>query len=452
MSRSHGIQMLEGSLWKNIFFFSVPLMFAQILEVLFNLSDVAVVGKFSSSIALGAVGSTTILVTLYTGFIIGMGSGVTVIVAHSLGQGNEEHTRKSIFSALVACGVVGIVICLCSFLLTNPLLNVLSTKEELFSQASLYLKIYSLGFPAMAIYNYGNGVLSACGDTKRPLLYLSVAGVLNVIMNLFFVVVCHKAADGVAIASVIAQYISALLIVLHLLKREDICQLRFQKELYDPEACKDILKLGIPAGIQNAIFAIANLFVQKAVNSFDATVVSGNSAAANADTIVYNVLAAFHTGCSSFVSKNWGAGKSERMLKSYFVALVYSFSAGVLLGGIFLIFGQYFLALFTNDADVIVAGSEKLKVMAFSYCLSSFMDCTIAASRGMGKSIMPMIIVILGSCVFRVVWVYTIFVYFHSITALYLLYPCSWTLTAIAEIVYFFYSYKKVKKIMEGYL
>lgn len=452
MSRSHGIEMCEGSLWKNIFLFSIPLMFAQILEVLFNLSDVAVVGKFSSYTALGAVGSTTILVTLYTGFLIGMGSGVTVIVAHSLGQGNQEHTIKNVYSACIACGIVGIVICLISLLLTNPLLTILNTKSELFSQASLYLMIYSLGFPAMAIYNYGNGVLSACGDTKRSLMYLSVAGIVNVILNLFFVIVCHRAADGVAIASVIAQYISALLVVLHLLKREDLCKLHWNKELFDENACKEILKIGIPAGIQNAIFAIANLFVQKAVNSFDAVVVSGNSAASNADTIVYNILAAFHTGCSSFVSKNWGAGKSDRMLKSYFISLFYSFSAGVICGVLLLLFGQYFLSLFTSDASVIVAGNEKLRVMAFSYCLSSFMDCTIAASRGMGKSIAPMIIVIVGSCVFRVIWVYTIFAYFHSITSLYLLYPCSWILTAIAEMTYFFYSYKKVRKIMKNYL
>lgn len=452
MSRSRGIEMCEGSLWKNLFFFSVPLMFAQILEVLFNLSDVAVVGKFADYTALGAVGSTTILVTLYTGFLIGMGSGVTVVVAHSLGQGNTEYTKKSIFSALVACGAVGIVVAIAAFVLCNPLLNVLNTKLELFSQASLYLKIYSLGFPAMAIYNFGNGVLSARGDTKRPLMYLSISGVVNVILNLFFVIVCHRAADGVAIASAISQYLSALLIVLHLRKRDDICKLDVDKELFDQSACKDILKIGIPAGIQSAIFAIANLFVQKGVNSFDAVVVSGNSAASNADTIVFNVMAAFYTGCASFVSKNWGAGNKDRMLKSYFVALFYSFMAGAIFGGALFFFGNYFLSFFTNDASVITAGTEKLKVMAFSYCLSAFMDCTIAASRGIGKSIAPIVIVILGSCVFRVVWIYTIFAYFHTITSLYLLYPCSWVITAIAEIICFIYSYKKVTKAMEGYI
>lgn len=443
------IQMCEGSLWKNIFFFSVPLMFAQILEVLFNLSDVAIVGKFADYTALGAVGSTTILVSLYTGFLIGMGSGVTVVIAHCLGAQNNALTKKNICSAFVACGVVGILICLISFFSTDIMLNVLNTKQELFQQAALYLKIFSLGFPAMALYNYGNGVLSACGDTKRPLMYLTVAGIANVILNLFFVIVFHRAADGVAIASVIAQYLSAGLILAHLKSREDICKLVVEPSLFDRHAFMRVMELGVPAGLQNAIFAIANLFVQKAVNSFDAIVVSGNSAANNADTIVYNVLAAFHTGCSSFVSKNYGAGNVERMMKNYLIALFYSFSSGVLFGGLLLIFGNTFLSLFTNDALVMQSGMEKLRIMAFSYCLSSFMDCTIAASRGIGKSILPTIIVMIGSCAFRVLWVYTIFAQFHTITSLYLLYPCSWILTAIVEIAYFLYSFRKIKQMMQ---
>lgn len=440
----HKIEMCSGSLWKNIFLFSVPLMFAQILEVLFNLSDVAVVGKFVDYTALGAVGSTTTLVTLYTGFLIGMGSGVTVIIARNLGIGNETKIRKSIFSALISCCIVGACIAFISYISSGTLLNILNTKETLMSQAVLYLKIYSLGFPAMAVYQYGNGVLSACGDTKRSLLYLTGAGILNVILNLFFVIVCGKAADGVAIASTIAQYVSAVLVVCHLLHREDLCELRLDTAYFEKKSCIDILQIGLPAGVQNAVFAVANLFVQRGVNSFDAIVVSGNSAANNADTIVYNIPAAFHTGCSSFVSNNYGAGNKDRIKKSYFVALFYSFSSGVICGALLFLFGNQFLGLFTNDAGVINAGMEKLKVMAFSYCLSSFMDCTIAASRGIGKSIIPMIIVILGSCVFRVVWVYTVFAHFHTTSSLYYLYPFSWSITAFFEIVYFFISFKKM--------
>ena len=443
------ITMTEGSLWSNIFFYSIPLMCSQILEVLFNLSDVAVVGKFSSYTALGAVGSTSILVTLFIGFLIGMGTGVTVRVAHKLGQQDEDGTRKAITSSFYVCLIVGIIVGISCFLFSGTLLRMLNTKEELFDQAVLYLKIYAIGLPAMGIYNFGNGVLSAKGETKRPLMYLTFAGILNVILNLFFVIGCGRAADGVAMASAIAQYVSAILVMYHILHREDSCKLSLAFTNLDLNISKSIIEIGFPAGVQNAIFAIANLFVQMSVNSFDAVMVSGNSAAQNADTLIFNLMAAFYTGCASFVSCNYGAGKKDRMLKSYFISLFYSFMAGAISGILLFFFGRQFLSLFTNEEMVMEAGMQRLKIMAFSYMISAFMDCTIGACRGIGKSIAPMIIVILGSCVFRVVWVYTIFAHFHTIPSLYLLYAFSWAITGIAEIICFAYNYKKVTKIMK---
>ena len=442
------IEMTEGSLWTNLFFYSIPLMCSQILEVLFNLSDVAVVGKFSSYTALGAVGSTSILVTLFIGFLIGMGTGVTVRVAHKLGRQDEEGTRRTVTSSFYVCLVTGILIGTSCFVLASPLLRLLKTKDELMQQAVLYLHIYAIGLPGMALYNFGNGVLSARGETKRPLMYLTFAGIVNVILNLFFVIVCRRAADGVAIASAIAQYISAFLVMYHLLHREDACRLKCSTSYVDKEISLSILSIGIPAGVQNAIFAIANLFVQASVNSFDAIMVSGNSAAQNADTLIFNLMAAFYTGCSSFISCNYGAGKKDRMLKSYFIALFYSFMAGFICGALLFLFGRQFLSIFTSEKSVIDAGMERLRIMAFSYMLSAFMDCTIGASRGIGKSIAPMIIVILGSCVFRVVWVYTVFAHFHTIASLYSLYAFSWSITGIAEILCFAWNYKKVTRDM----
>ena len=438
--------MTTGSLWKNIFMFSLPLMLTQVLEVLFNLSDVAVAGKFADYIALGAVGSTTILVTLYTGFLIGMGAGVNVRVAHKLGMEDAEGTRKMVHSSLMVCLITGLFMCFACMLLARPMLVLLKTKEELLDSAVLYLQIYSLGMPAMAVYNFGNGVLSACGETKRPLLYLSVAGIVNVMLNLFFVIVCGRAADGVAIASVISQYLSVFLILGHLFRRKDSCKLTREKGLIDRHACKEVLVLGIPAGIQNAIFAIANLFVQSGVNHFDAITVSGNSAAANADAIIFNMMAAFYTGCASFVSRNLGAGKRDRIMKSYLISLLYAFLTGAILGGLLLLFGRQFLWLFADDPGVVQAGLERIKIMGWSYAIGAFMDCTIAASRGLGKSIVPTIVVILGSCVFRVIWVYTVFAYYETIPSLYLLYSFSWTITAIAEIIYFLACYRKLKR------
>jgi Na+-driven multidrug efflux pump len=437
------VNMTEGSLWKNMLLFSLPLMLTQVLEVLFNLSDVAIAGKFADYRALGAVGSTTLLVSLFTGLLIGMGSGVNVAVARGLGMGDRQRVEKTVHTSFVLCAAIGVVLCLICVLLARPMLALLHTKDELMDGAVLYLKIYALSMPAMAVYNCGNGIMSAVGDTRRPLLYLSVAGVLNVVLNLFFVIRCHMAAEGVAIASVIAQCLSALLIVLHLLRRK-ACRLELRRLRVHPQEARRVLAIGIPTGLQNAIFAVANLFVQVGLNSFDAVTVSGSSAAANADTLLFNMMAAFYTGCASFVSRNWGAGKTERIVKSYLVSMCYAAGVGALCGILLLFFGRSFLGLFANETEVIDAGMQRLRIMSFSYVVSPLMDASIAASRGIGKSVGPTVIVILGSCVFRVIWVYTVFAWLGTITSLYLLYIFSWAITGAAEIVYFRRSYQKV--------
>ena len=439
------IQMTDGSLWKNMFLFSVPLMLSQLLQVLFNMADVAVVGKFSSAEALGAVGSTTILVSLFTGFLIGMGSAVNVRVAQHLGAQHKVRTASSIRTAFVICLATGCIITVLCLLSARFMLELLGTKDDLIDGAVLYFRVYALGMPALGIFNFGNGVLSANGDTKRPLVYLMIAGIMNVLFHLFFVIVCGMAEEGVALASIITQYVSATLILIHMAKQEDDCTFRLRdlKKGLDPQEKKRLLGLGIPAGLQSAVFAVANLFIQGAVNSFDSVMVEGNSAAANSDAIIYNVMAAFYTACSTFMGQNLGAGKWDRVLKSYFIGIAYSFVAGALLGGALFLFGREFLSLFANDEAVIAAGLQRTQIMSFSYAVSAFMDCTIAASRGIGKSFVPTVIVIMGSCVFRVVWIYTVFAYFHTIPSLYLLYIFSWTITAIAEIVYFIINYKK---------
>ena len=341
------------------------------------------------------------------------------------------------------CAAAGVIMLLICNLLARPMLALLNTKDELIDGATLYLKIYAFGMPAMALYNFGNGVLSATGDTKRPLIYLSLAGVLNVALNLFFVIKCHMAADGVALASVIAQWLSALLIVLHLLGRRDECRLEWRKLRFHPQAGRRVLAIGIPTGLQNAIFAIANLFVQVGVNSFDAVMVSGNSAAANADTLIFNMMAAFYTACATFGSRNWGAGNNDRILKSYRISMCYAAIVGGVAGGLLLLFGREFLSIFANEPEVIDAGMQRLRIMGFSFVVAPWMDASIAASRSIGRSVVPTVIVILGSCVFRVIWVYTIFAFFHTIPSLYLLYIFSWAITGTAEYFYFRASYRK---------
>ncbi len=333
-------------------------------------------------------------------------------------------------------------------LFANGILELLHTKDELIEGAALYLRIYFLGMPALAIYNFGNAVFSAVGNTKKPLYYLATAGVINIILNLFFVIVCKLDVAGVALASIISQYTSAILILRALFMTKEVYGLKLPMLKPNSQKAGMILSIGVPSAIQYAIFQVANLFIQFGVNSFDATMVAGNSAAANADGLVYDVMAAFYTACSSFIGQNYGAGNKERVRNSYFVSLAYSFGIGLVIGVTLEIFGTQFLSLFTTEQAVVDAGMKRLGIMGFSYCISAFMDATIAASRGLGKSVVPTIIVIMGSCVFRIIWVYTIFAYFKTIPSLYLLYVFSWSITAIVEMIYFKVIYHKQMAVL----
>ena len=426
-----------GPLKKQILLFSLPLIASNVLQVLFNMSDVAVVGRFAGAAALGAVGSTTTLITLFTGFLIGLSGGVNVLVAQYFGAKNGDEVRKSVHTAFLVSAAAGLLLAAAGICFARELLELLHTKPELIDGAELYLRIYFLGMPALALYNFGNAVFSAVGDTKKPLCYLTAAGIVNVLLNLFFVIVCRLHVAGVAIASAASQYLSALLTLGALFRRGDVCALRLSAMRFDGKRTKKLLMLGIPAGLQSVIFAIANLFIQAAVNSFDATMVEGNSAAANSDALVYDVMAAFYTACASFIGQNYGAGRRDRVLKSYRISMAYSFGAAAVMGAVLVLFGRQFLSLFTTEEAVISAGMKRLIIMGCSYAFSAFMDCTIAAARGLGRTVVPMIIVISGSCVFRVIWIYTVFACFGTIASLYLLYIFSWTITGAAEIAYF---------------
>ncbi len=432
-----------GPLGKQILVFSIPLILSNLLQVLFNMADVAVVGRFAGSVALGAVGSTTILVSLFTGFLIGLSGGVNVLVAHHFGAGDRKSLSDTVHSAALVSAVVGILLLAAGCGFAQMILEALRTKPELIGGAVRYFRIYCLGMPALAMFNFGNAVFSAVGNTRRPLCYLSIAGAINVVLNLFFVIVCRMDVAGVAIASIISQYISAVLVLAALFRSRESYGLRLTDLRLHRTRTKAILAIGIPSGMQNGIFALANLFIQMGVNTFSATMVAGNSAATNADALVYDVMAAFYTACGSFIGQNYGAGKKDRIRRSFSISMGYSFGAGLVLGLLLLLLGRQFLGLFTTDPAVIEAGMHRLTIMSLSYCVSAFMDCTIAASRGLGKSAVPMVIVILGSCVFRILWVYTVFAWFQTIASLYLLYVFSWTITAVAEIWYFVRVYRK---------
>ncbi len=447
--KNSSLEFTEGSLCKNIFVFSIPLMFSNLLQALFNMSDLAVVGHFAGPLSLGAVGSTTQLVMFITGILIGLASGINVIAAFYIGAKKEKDLAETVHTGAEICLIAGTAMLVLGFCFAEKILVLMGTKPELIEGATLYLRIYMLGMPAVALYNFGNSILSAAGDTRRPLIFLTAAGILNIALNLFFVIVFRMDVAGVAFASIISQYLSAALILRSLTHEKNGTRLRLRTLKINRHKAAKILKVGLPAGIQNAIFAFANIFIQVGVNSFDAVMVAGNSAAANADPLVYDVMAAFYMGCAGFIGQNYGAAKPGRVAKTYFVALGYSFIFGLVLGLGIHAAGRPFLAIFTSDPAVIEAGLQRISIMSLSYCVSAFMDNTIAASRGLGKTFVPSIIVILGSCVFRIIWIYTVFAWFKTIHSLYLLYVFSWGITALAEIIYFVRIFRKAAAEMK---
>lgn len=436
--------MTQGSLWRQIWKYSLPLMFTNVLQVVFNLADIAVVGQFAGSSALGSVGSTTTLVTLFTGLLIGLSGGVSVLVAQARGEKNGKKTSDTVHTSAVITFMAGVLVSIVCIMMARPILAAMNTKPELLDGAVLYFRIYFLGAPAIAMYNYGNAVLSAIGDTKHPLYYLCIAGVLNLILNLIFVIVFHMGVAGVALASAISQCVSAGLLIWTLLRSTGDYGLRLNQLRVSRNIAGRLLRIGIPSAIQYAIFQFANLFVQIGVNSFETVIVEGTAAAANADGLVYEMMAAFYTAGATFIGQNYGAGKKDRILKSYFISMLYAMVLALVLGFSLVFFGRPFLRVFTNDSAVIEAGMYRLKVMGLSYWVSAFMDSALAASRGLGHTTVPTFIVIMGSCVFRLIWIYTIFAFFQTITSLYLLYVFSWTITAIAEIWYFARLYRRV--------
>ncbi len=433
----------QGNLWKQILLFSLPLMLSNLLQILFNLADVAVVGQFVGSMALGSVGSTTTLVSMFVGFLIGLSGGINVLTARYFGARDYSRLRETIHSAAIVSLLLGLLLLALGQFLARPVLLLLGTKEELLEGAVLYMQIYLLGMPAMAVYNFGSAVFSAIGDTRKPLQYLTISGVLNVALNLFFVIVCRMGVAGVALATIIAQYISGTLVIIALFRAKGEYALQKTALRLTGSAVSEVLRIGVPAGLQNCIFSLANLFIQSGINTFDAVTVSGCAAASNANTIVYEIMAAFYTACGSFMGQNYGARKQDRVRKSFFISLIYAFSIGAGLGLLLVAFRRQFLGLFTSDPAVVTAGMTQLTIMALSYGLSAPMDNAIAACRALGKSLVPSIIVILGSCVFRILWVATVFAYFQTISSLYLLYCVSWTLTGMAECVYFAKVYKQ---------
>lgn len=435
--------MTSGKLHGKIVRFALPLVATNFLQLFFNMADLAVVGQFAGSNALGAVGSTTTSVWLFTGFLVGVSNGVNVTVARALGAKDSQSVVKSVHTSFLLCLITGLIMLLLGLGFSRPLLQLLNTKPELLHDADLYLKICAAALPALALYNFGNATLSAAGDTKTPLVFLAISGVVNIILNLFFVIVFHMGAAGVALATMISQYLSAILILRVLIRTPGLLNLRMSEMKIDREKANLILGIGIPTGLQSSIYNITNLFLQAGLNTFDAATVAGSTAAGNADNIAHNVMSAFYTACTSFVSQNYGAKQPKRIMRSYLICQAYSFTAGMGIGILLTVFGEFFISIFNGEAAVVVAGMERLRAMAWSFGIAALMDCTTYAVRGLGKSLIPTVTMLTWVGAFRIIWILFIFPQYGTLASLYLLYPVSWGITAVLQAGYFAIIYRK---------
>lgn len=445
--KKYEIDMINGPILPRLLAFTVPLMISSILQLLFNAADIIVVGRWAGDDALAAVGSNTALINLLTNFFLGLSIGANVLVAHYTGAKNDEQAGKTVHTAMLLALYSGILLTIIGIFGAKQILIWMKTPDEVIPLATTYLRIYFIGMTATMIYNFGSAILRAVGDTKRPLYYLSFAGVINAGLNLLFVIPLKMSVAGVGIATVISQCISATLVLRCMIKEKGSIHLEFKKLHIDKNIFLRILRVGLPASFQGIIFSISNVIIQSSVNSFGKIVVAGNSAAANIEGFVYMAMNAFHQGTISFTSQNMGAAKYKRINKILFEAEMCVIVVGVVLGNLAVLFGNPLLGFYTKSSLVKAAGMERLKVISRTYALCGMMDVMVGSLRGLGYAVMPTVVSLIGACGLRLFWIFTFFRMerFHTLTSLYATYPVSWIVTTIAHIICFIIVRRKIR-------
>lgn len=446
--KRYEIDMVNGPILKKMLLFTLPLMCSSILQLLFNAADIVVVGRFAGDNSLAAVGSNAALINLMTNVFLGLSVGGNVLAARDYGSGNDEELSKTLHTAMLLGIVSGLILTVAGVIFAPQLLKLMQTPENILPLASLYLRIYFLGMTAMMVYNFGSALLRSVGDTKRPLYYLVTAGVINVILNLVFVIVLHMDVAGVALATVISQCISASLVVRCMMREQGGIRLIPKKLRIHKDKLIRIVRVGLPAGFQGAVFSLSNVVIQSSVNIFGEIVVAGNSAAMNLEGFVYVAMNAFHQAAISFTSQNMGAGKKERIGKILLVAEGCVIVTGVVFGWLIYGFGRPLLHIYSNSNEVIEAGMVRMAIILLPYALCGMMDVVVGVLRGIGYSVGPMIISLLGACGLRLVWIATIFQIprFHNISTVYLSYPITWTITLLAQLLLYAHAQKKLKE------
>ena len=446
------IDMINGPLLKKLIVFSVPLILSGVLQLLFNAADVVVVGQFAGTESLAAVGSTGSLVNLITNLTIGLAVGSNVVMARAIGAQNREKAGRIVHTSVIIAVVGGIIVAIVGYFLSGDFLKLMNTDPEVIDKATLYLEIYFLGSPFSVLYNFGASLLRAKGDTKRPLYFLIIAGVINALLNLFFVIVFNMDVAGVAVATVISQAVSSVLVVICLIKDKDYCKMSFRKLRVHGKEFMEILRVGLPAGIYSSLFSLSNVIIQSAVNGFGKAVMAGNSAGSNLEGFVYISMNAFYNAAITFTGQNYGAKKFHRIKRVLLGCLFLVTVVGLVLGLIFLLLSGFLSSLYSPDPVVIEYSVTRLRVVLPVYFTCGVMEVLVGVLRGMGYSIVPMIVSFLGACVFRIVWVYTVFEVWNNLTVLYISYPVSWVLTSAAHLITYLVCYRKImRKAAAGY-
>ncbi len=441
------VDMLGGSLLKNVLAFAIPVILTSLLQLFFNAADLIVVGRFCGSISVGAVGATGAITNLVINMFIGLSIGAGVTVAHGVGARDHTKVENAVHSSIFFAIVGGIVLTIVGVLFSGTFLRWMATPANVLPLSKVYMQIYFAGAIPMMVYNYGASILRAVGDTKRPLYFLAVAGVVNVVLNLIFVTVFHMNVAGVALATTISQTISAVLVVRALMLRDDACRLNLKALKIHKKEFLSILRIGVPAGVQGSLYSISNVLIQSSINSFGDIVVSGNSAASNIEGFVWVIMNAFMQSAINFMGQNMGARQYKRLRRIMLTCLLCVSVSGIVFGNLAYFFSPHLLKIYiTDSADAIVYGGIRMLYICVPYFICGIMDVMTGCLRGIGKSMSAMFITVAGVCGIRIVWIYTIFriPQFHSVESLYISYPITWGITFLIEFTYFMIATRKL--------
>ncbi len=446
MNKKYEIDMCSGSVFKKMLLFAIPLMCSSILQLLFNAADIVVVGRFAGDNALAAVGSNSALINLLTNLFVGLSIGSNVLTAQYYGAKKDTDLKETVHTSMLISIYSGLILTVIGILGARVLLEMMQAPPEVLDLAVLYLRIYFVGMTSTMVYNFGSAILRAVGDTKRPLYYLLGAGIINVILNLFFVIACKMGVAGVALATAVSQTISAVLVVRCLIQEQSSIHLELKELAISKEKFFRIMRIGLPAGFQGTVFSLSNVVIQSAVNSFGNIAVAGNSAAANIEGFVYMAMNAFYQATISFTSQNYGASQYKRIYKILFTGELYVIITGIVLGNLAVFLGDSLLGIYSPSTEVIAAGMARLKIICTVYALCGVMDVLVGALRGIGYSVVPMIVSLIGACGLRLLWVATIFKIpqYHNLTTVYLSYPITWTITLTVHAITFAVAAHKV--------